>query len=142
MQSAKRSAGSSMNAQNDEPGMIEGRDIICFSNDWDSDPLSKKHIMLRLAKHNRVLWINSIGNRKPTASAHDLKRVIKKLKDFARGQRQVGDRIFVHSPIAVPLFSSTVARWLNKRALRWSVKRAARRLGFRDAVTWTFLPAT
>ena len=95
--------------------MIEGHDIICFSNDWDSDPLSKKHIMLRLAKRNRVLWINSIGNRRPTGSARDLKRAIKKLKDFTRGQRQVGDRIFVYSPIVVPLHSSAFARWLKGR---------------------------
>jgi glycosyltransferase involved in cell wall biosynthesis len=31
---------------------------------------------------------------------------------------------------------------LNRKALQWSVKRAARRLGFHDAVTWTFLPAS
>ena len=122
--------------------MIEGRDIICFSNDWDSDPLSKKHIMLRLAKRNRVLWVNSIGNRRPTVSARDLKRAFKKLKDFARGQRQVDDRIFVYSPIAVPLHSSAFARWLNRRALRWGLQRVVRRLGFRDPVTWTFEPAS
>jgi glycosyltransferase involved in cell wall biosynthesis len=122
--------------------MIEGHDIICFSNDWDSDPLSKKHIMLRLAKHNRVLWINSIGNRRPTASVRDLKRVMKKLRDFTRGHRQVGDSIFVFSPIALPLHASPIARWLNRRALRWSVKRVARKLGFRNPVTWTFEPAS
>ncbi len=122
--------------------MIEGQDIICFSNDWDSDPLSKKHIMTRLAKHNRVLWINSIGNRRPTASAHDFKRVVKKLKDFAKGQRQVGERIFVYSPIAVPLHSSAFARWLNRKALKWSVRRVAHRLGFHRPVTWTFEPAS
>jgi glycosyltransferase involved in cell wall biosynthesis len=122
--------------------MIEGQDIICFSNDWDSDPLSKKHIMSRLAKHNRVLWINSIGNRRPTASARDLKRVIKKLKDFSRGQRQVADQIFVYSPIALPFHSSAMARWLNRKALQWSVKRVARRLGFQQPLTWTFEPAS
>src|SRR6516164_3683507 len=75
--------------------MIEGKDIICFSNDWDGDPLSKKHVMLRFAKHNRVLWINSIGNRKPTASVYDLKRIVTKLRDFARGHRQVHEQIYV-----------------------------------------------
>ena len=67
--------------------MVEGQDIVCFSNDWDSDPLSKKHIMVRLAKKNRVLWINSIGNRKPTASVRDFKRVLKKLRDFSAGSK-------------------------------------------------------
>src|SRR5689334_19457508 len=46
-----------------EIDMIEGQDIICFCNDWDGDPLSKKHIMQRLAKKNRILWVNSVGVR-------------------------------------------------------------------------------
>src|SRR5215467_3958924 len=95
------------------PTMIEGRDIICFSNDWDSDPLSKKHIMVRLAKKNRVLWINSFGLRKPTATSSDLKRLLKKLSDFAKGQRQVDASIHVLSPIAVPFHANPIARWVN-----------------------------
>ncbi|MBI4472557.1 MAG: glycosyltransferase [Acidobacteria bacterium] len=122
--------------------MIEGQDIICFSNDWDGDPLSKKHIMQRLAKRNRVLWVNSIGNRKPTASARDLKRMAKKLRDFAGGHKQVADRIHVFSPLAVPFFGSPVARWINRRALRWSLLRTCRKLGFRNPITWTFVPAS
>ena len=45
--------------------MLEGKDIICFSNDWDGDPLSKTHLMRLLARDNRVLWVNSIGYRTP-----------------------------------------------------------------------------
>src|SRR5262249_34937538 len=119
--------------------MIQSRDIICFSNDWDSDPLSKKHIMLRLAKHNRVLWINSIGNRKPTASVHDLKRIGAKLRAFTRGHQQVHEGIYVYSPISIPFFGNGVARWLNRKALRWSLRRTCRKLGFKNPITWTFL---
>jgi hypothetical protein len=36
--------------------MLEGASIICFSQDWDGDPTSKKHIMRILATNNRVLW--------------------------------------------------------------------------------------
>ena len=122
--------------------MLEGKDIICFSNDWDSDPLSKKHIMTRLAKRNRVLWINSIGNRRPTASASDFKRIVKKLKDFTKGHKKVDDHIHVYSPIAVPFFSSAAARWINRKALQWGVRRVCRRLGFQSPITWTFVPAS
>ena len=54
--------------------MICGNDIIVFANDWSGDPLSKKHIVQRFAKRNRVLWVNSLGNRNPTASMRDLRR--------------------------------------------------------------------
>src|SRR5262245_17713293 len=122
--------------------MLEGQDIICFSNDWDGDPLSKKHIMQRLSKRNRVLWVNSLGNRNPTASVHDFKRVLKKLKDFASGSKQVDERIYVFSPLAIPFHGSAAARWISRKALRWSLQRACRRLGFRNPITWTFIPAS
>ncbi len=122
--------------------MIEGHNIICFSNDWDGDPLSKKHIMLRLSKKNRILWVNSIGNRNPSASVKDLKRVFKKLQDFGGGCRQVADNIYTFSPLAIPFHGSAVARTLNRHFLAWSVRRICRRLGFDNPITWTFLPTS
>ena len=122
--------------------MIEGKDIICFSNDWDGDPLSKKHIMQRLAKRNRILWVNSIGNRNPTASVHDVRRVIKKLQDFAQGSKNVESGIHVFAPLAIPFHGSAAARWINRKALRWSIQRACRKLGFRSPITWSFVPAS
>jgi glycosyltransferase involved in cell wall biosynthesis len=122
--------------------MIEGKDIICFSNDWDGDPLSKKHIMLRLARRNRVLWVNSIGNRNPTASVRDLRRVIKKLGDFLRGARNVEPGIHVFAPLAIPFHGSATARWINRRALQWGIRQACRKLGFNRPITWSFVPAS
>jgi glycosyltransferase involved in cell wall biosynthesis len=121
---------------------MKGHDIICFSNDWDGDPLSKKHIMQRLAKRNRILWVNSLGNRNPTASVYDFKRAVKKLRDFARGSRRVAEGIHVFSPIAIPFHGNAAARWINRRALRWSIQRACRKLGFRAPITWSFVPAS
>ena len=63
---------------------LRGRDMLCFGHDWTGDPLSKTHLMRLLARDNRILWINSIGYRAPTASTPDLSRAINKLK--------VGDR--------------------------------------------------
>jgi glycosyltransferase involved in cell wall biosynthesis len=122
--------------------MIEGQDIICFSGDWDGDPLSKKHIMLRLAKRNRILWVNSIGYRNPRASVHDLKRAFKKLRDFTRGNQQVDEGIKVFSPIAVPFHDNRLAQWINSKALKWSLRRTCRKLGFRAPITWTFMPTS
>ena len=122
--------------------MIEGKDIICFSNDWDGDPLSKKHIMLRLARRNRILWVNSIGNRNPTASVHDVRRVFKKLRDFAQGSKNVEENIHVFAPLAIPFHGNPTARWINRKALQWSIQRACRKLGFDKPITWSFVPAS
>ena len=122
--------------------MIEGNDIICFSNDWDGDPLSKKHIVLRLAKKNRVLWVNSTGNRNPTASVRDLRRAWKKLRQYFRGCRAVSMNISVLSPLVIPFHGNRAARWVNRRLLSWSLHRACRKLGFQRPITWTFVPSS
>ncbi len=122
--------------------MIEGYDIICFSYDWGGDPLSKKHIMQGLSRKNRVLWINSIGNRNPTASARDFRRVLKKLRDFFRGCNIVDENIYVFSPLVIPFHGNALARWINKNFLRWSLRLVCHKLGFRNSITWTFAPSS
>ena len=122
--------------------MMQGNDIICFSNDWDGDPLSKKHIALRLARKNRVLWVNSTGNRNPTASVRDLRRVWKKLWQYCRGCRPVAKNIHVFSPLVIPFHGNRAARWINRRALAWGLRRACRRLGFQRPITWSFVPSS
>jgi glycosyltransferase involved in cell wall biosynthesis len=122
--------------------MIEGQDIICFCNDWDGDPLSKKHIMQRLARRNRVLWVNSVGVRRPEASVSDFRRIVKKLREFTKGSRKIDDAIHVFSPLAFPFHGSAAGRWINRTALRWSLLRACRRLGFRNPITWVFIPTS
>jgi len=121
--------------------MLEGNDIICFSNDWDGDPLSKKHIALRLAKKNRVLWVNSTGNRNPTASVRDFRRVVKKLRQYCRGCRRVEKNIYVFTPLVIPFHGSRVARWMNRWMLAWSLRRACRKLRFQEPITWSFVPS-
>lgn len=131
-----------MSAIGGRPARLEGRDIVCFGNDWDSDPTSKKHIMRRLARANRVLWVNSIGCRNPTLSGRDLRRMARKARDSWRGCRQVEKNVWVLSPLAVPFHGSAAARWLNRRLLVATLRRAARRLGMRDLITWSFVPTS
>jgi glycosyltransferase involved in cell wall biosynthesis len=122
--------------------MLQGEDIICFANDWDGDPLSKKHVMTLLAKRNRILWINSIGNRNPTASGRDLHRIVKKVYQFATGIRRVHDNIWNFTPLVVPFHGLSVARMVNEQLLVGSIQLICRRLRFRNPITWTFVPSS
>src|SRR5690606_31037804 len=92
--------------------VLRGRDIVCFSNDWDGDPLSKTHIMKVLSRENRILWVNSVANRRPTASARDLGRIGKKLGDALRGLSEPWPNLHVLGPLALPAFG-TFARRVN-----------------------------
>lgn len=121
---------------------LRGRDLVVFSNDWSGDPLSKMHIMRRLARDNRVLWVESLGNRAPRADAHDLRRVAGKLATFARGLRHVEHNLYVLTPLAVPLYGSEPVRWVNGWLVRAQVLRAMRELRFQRVVSWSFLPSS
>ncbi len=121
---------------------LYGRDIVAFSNDWDGDPLSKTHIMRNLARDNRILWVNSIGNRAPRANVHDFRRAWRKLSLFATGVRQVEPNISVITPLALPWYGSRAVRAANRTLLREQIRRAMRRLGFSRPLSWSFLPAS
>ena len=62
-----------------------------------------------LSKENRILWINAIANRMPTASGKDLSRIVKKLKSFTEPVREVEKNIHVLNPLAIPTYGSAAA---------------------------------
>ncbi|MBS2028804.1 MAG: glycosyltransferase [Deltaproteobacteria bacterium] len=119
---------------------LRGRDIVCFSNDWDGDPLSKTHLMRILARDNRVLWVNSLGNRAPKANPHDAQRIVKKLGDALGGTHEVEPNLHVLGPVALPFFDA-MSRAVNARLVRAQVLWAMRRLQFKSAISWSFLPS-
>lgn len=122
-------------------GALRGRDILCFSHDWTGDPLSKTHLMRILARDNRILWVNAIANRMPTASKKDLSRIFKKVTAFAEPVREVEANIFVLNPLAVPSYGSSAVRGFNQRFLLSQVRRAMKRLRFERPINMIFNPA-
>ncbi len=122
-------------------GELRGRDIICFSHDWTGDPLSKTHLMRVLAKDNRILWINAIANRMPTASSKDMSRIWRKIKAFTEPVREVEKNIFVLNPFAIPAYGNRAIVDLNTRSLVRQVKTAMSGLGFSNVINMVFNPA-
>jgi glycosyltransferase involved in cell wall biosynthesis len=121
--------------------IFHDRDLICFSHDWSGDPLSKTHLMRLLAVDNRVLWINSIGYRAPTASKKDLSRAFRKLSSAMQPIIEAEKNLFVLSPIAIPSYGRPLIRALNRKLLQFQVRRALRKLGFERPINWVFNPA-
>jgi glycosyltransferase involved in cell wall biosynthesis len=119
---------------------IVGRDILCFSHDWTGDPLSKTHLMRLLARHNRVLWVNSIGYRTPKVNRADFSRAWKKLAASRQPLREVEHNLFVLNPLAIPAYGLGLVRSLNRWWLRSQLLRAMRRLGFQRPINWVFNP--
>jgi glycosyltransferase involved in cell wall biosynthesis len=122
-------------------GILRGRDIVCFSHDWSGDPLSKTHIMRVLARDNRILWVNSIANRMPTAAKKDFSRIVKKLTAFTEKIKEPEPNVFVMNPLAVPAYGSAAIREFNQKFLLAQIRRAMKNLKFKRPVNIVFNPA-
>ncbi|SRR6266571_5791265 len=120
--------------------MITGQNIVCFANDWGSNPTSKHQVMKILAQRNRVLWVNSIGLRRPGATIHDATRVATKVRQFCQGPLAVASNLFVLTPLVIPFHSFPGVRSVNGWMVSSYVRAQAKKLGMDRFQLWTFLP--
>ncbi len=120
---------------------LAGRDIVCVGfSDWEMDTLTnQQHLLVRAAEANRILFIESLGLRRPQLAARDLTRMARRARRALRPLREV-DGVYVLSPLVVPLHSNRFVRRLNAALLTRAVRRAVSRLGLKDPVLWSFVP--
>lgn len=56
--------------------MPDPASIVAFTKDWNDVPTCTTHILRAMGQTRPVLWVNSIGMRKPSlASGRDLPRI-------------------------------------------------------------------
>jgi glycosyltransferase involved in cell wall biosynthesis len=124
-----------------EPPRLQGRDIVCVGfADWDTELWTNQHhLMSRLARENRVLFVESLGLRRPQLAGRDLTRIWRRLRRGVSAPR-ASDGLKVLSPLVLPMYGSRVARAINARLLPALVRRAARRLGLRRPILWAYVP--
>src|ERR1700747_2585654 len=105
-----------LTAQTNRDRELEGESIVCFAGEdwWYHHPHSKNHILKRLARENRVLFVNSIGMGLPKLSNPDFfLKIRRKLRSYSRWLRRVPEGLWVLSPVSIPLYESRFVRWLN-----------------------------
>ncbi len=130
------------------PAALQGRDIVCVGfADWDTELWTNQHhLMARLARANRVLFVESLGLRRPQLAGRDLKRIARRLRTGLQGPRGTalggGDRDGLHvlSPLVLPLHGNAAAEALNRRLLPALVARAAAKIGMQRPWLWSYVP--
>ena len=120
-------------------------DVVMFSTaDWDH-PFwtNKQRVATQLAVRGfRVLYVESLGLRTPSVGARDLRRIGRRIVRSMAGPRQVADRVWVWSPLVLPVHGSAFVRRLNDRLLRTRLRRMMAQLGFERPLVWTYNPLT
>ena len=124
---------------------MSSRDIVLLSTaDWDN-PFwtNKQHVAVELARSgHRVLYIDSLGLRRPSASARDFARIAKRLIKAVRPPRKVRDNLWVWSPIVLPWHGNACVRKINSLLLNAGLWTSLKILGMRREWLWTYNPLT
>src|SRR5260370_4246015 len=122
---------------------ISGQSIVCFAGEdwWYPHPHSKNHILKRLAKHNRVLFVNSITMGLPSISSPDFfQKIRRKLRSYLRWLRKAPEGLWVMTPINVPVYGSSAIRALNRPLLTLQLRLLMFILKLRHPIVWVAIP--
>jgi glycosyltransferase involved in cell wall biosynthesis len=108
--------------------------------DWEAELWTNQHhLMSRLADTNRILFVESLGLRRPHLKGRDLRRIVSRLRRGLDSPRSV-DQLHVLSPLVLPFHRFGWVRRLNGWLLPRLVSRAMGRLNLRDPILWAYVP--
>jgi hypothetical protein len=58
--------------------------LLVFADDWGRHPSSAQHLIRCILPRRRVVWVNTIGTRKPKFDRATLHRGFEKLRQWAK----------------------------------------------------------
>lgn len=122
--------------------------MVVFGEDWGRHPSSTQHLIRRLAAQDPVLWVNSIGMRRPKLTLRDAKRAAAKI--FGRtssaaiapqtAQQPLPRGLSVLSPLAVSWPGNPLAFAANRLLLARQIRQRLTERGMTRPILWTSLP--
>src|SRR3989449_1183478 len=123
--------------------LLSGDSIVCIAGEdwWYHHPHSKNPLLKRLAKHNRVLFVNSITMGLPSISSPDyFQKIRRKLRSYLRWLRTAPEGLWVMTPLNVPLYGSAAMRALNRLLLVLQLRFVMFILKLRHPIVWVAIP--
>jgi len=124
-----------------DAGLRDDVFIVAFTKDWGDVPTCTTHILREMAKSIPVLWVCSIGTRKPqVGSLKDWRRLRHRLVSGLRRAEPKENSLCVLRPMLVPKAEWKLSRWLNRLLFRFYLWREIP-LGFKGTIEyWCFVP--
>ena len=121
---------------------------IVFGDDWGAHPSTTQHLVLNFPVEDAVIWVDTIGMRKPRLRLTDLKRLWGKVRGFLRpsgseqGLYRGNVSAFHHvRPKVIPWHDSPAAIRFNAGQLRRALALGMERLSMREPVLLASYPA-
>lgn len=127
------------NIENDKR---EKQTLIVFGEDWGAHPSSTQHIMKHMKKYYHIIWINSLGLRRPQFSTYDMKRAFKKI--FNRTHKETpaeNDFLAIINPHAISWPGNKIVQSWNKEFVSQQINNTLIRHNVRNPIIWASLPS-
>lgn len=120
---------------------LDEQDILCVGfADWDAELwTNQQHLMSRLARRNRVLFVESLGLRQPQLAGRDVRRILARLRRGVSGPRSA-DGLKVLAPLVLPFHGRRGVAEVNDFLLPRLVSRALQSSGMRHPILWSYVP--
>lgn len=122
---------------------MNNKNVVLLSTaDWDN-PFwtNKQHMAVEFARRGyRVLYIDSLGLRRPSLTGRDLRRVLRRIAKAIRPPQKVRENLWVWSPVMLPFNGVPLIRKLNRWLLVGGLAVWTSWLRMRKAVLWTYNP--
>jgi teichuronic acid biosynthesis glycosyltransferase TuaH len=122
--------------------------VILATADFDAPLLTnKQQIAHRLSATHRVIYVNSLGLRKPKLNIYDFNRILGRLRSVAlsfirRGNVTDTNYLSVIQPLVLPFHNSRLARLINKALLTRQIAKILEVNKSSQNCLWTFTPTT
>ena len=122
-------------------------DMIVFGEDWGRHPSSTQHLMQRLAGSTKIIWVNSLGLRRPRLTMADWRRLKSKAGSMLRKPSQPKSSftrshpfVAMADPKTLPFPGSALASALNRMSLAKQIGKLAANCDISRPILWTSLP--
>jgi len=127
------------------------RDLIVFAEDWGGLPSSTQHLINHLAKYRKIVWVNSIGLRRPNFGWQDIKRALDKLRGKKLTQTDCyatdenvkalpNNNFYIVYPRTLPAPRSQLGRWFAAWLLISQIIPVIKKAKLQSPILWISLP--
>lgn len=120
--------------------MLHGHNIICFgpTDWWAMNPSCTTHIMKKLIRNNRVLYINPFSSDLLgiTTTSGLIRRITRKLKSLSKFIRRPHKGLYVLSPVFLPIQGKRLIDVFNNFLLRLQIKIVCWLLRMSKPILW------
>lgn len=121
--------------------------LVVFGEDWGTHPSSTQHLMRRLMRERSVVWVNSIGLRRPRLIRSDIMRAFRKCTSALSPGMPACTQVSLEeqpaaviSPLTIPVPRNAVEHCFNRTFLGRKIRRILKDLAEEKPILWTSLP--